>query len=120
MSKSTSALQNELMNLTQEYDKSAKDFADIIKEKLKELSDIIITHYDDDNVRKSFKIEHEKIAIRAFREGLRSPLKERIINFEAKTLDDLTRKAIEEEPFVKVLKPQRRLKTVERLMISPI
>lgn len=104
VSKSTSALQNELMNLTQNSDKSAKDFADIIKEKLKELSDIIATQYDQDNVRDSFKIEHEKIAIRAFREGLRSPLKERIINFEAKSLDELTRKAIEEEPFVQVLK----------------
>lgn len=74
ISKSPSALQNELMNMYQMQNKSAKEFADIIKSKLKELSDIISAQYDNDDVRQSFKIEHEKIAIRAFREGLRSPL----------------------------------------------
>lgn len=69
------------------------------------MSYIIIASYADDIVRTSFKIKHEKIPIRAFREGLKSPLKERIINFEAKTLEELTKKAIEEEPFVNVLKP---------------
>lgn len=105
VNKSASALQNELMTLVQGPDKSAKEFADLLKEKLKELSDILLTQYDNNDVIASFKLEHEKIAIRTFREGLRSPLKHRIINFEARTLDELVRKAVEEEPFVKVLKP---------------
>lgn len=105
VSKSSSALQNELMNFRQPYDKSAKEFADSIKAKLKELSDVTKADYNVPEVLKSFQSEHEKIAIRTFREGLRSPLKERIINFEASKLDDLVKKAMEEEPFVKVFKP---------------
>lgn len=42
--------------------------------------------------------------MRAFREGLRSPLKERVINFDARAIEDLVKKAIEEEPYVQVLK----------------
>lgn len=105
VSKSASALQNELMNLSQGPDKSAKEFADLIREKLKELSDILKTQYQNVEVIKSFQAEHEKIAIRAFREGLRSPLKYRIMNCDTKTLDEIVKRAVEEEPFVKVLRP---------------
>ncbi len=104
VSKSLSALQNELMSMSQPFDKSAKEFADMIKEKLKELTDVTILQYDNTAVVTSFKDEHEKIAIRAFREGLRSPLKERVVNYDAHTSDALIKKAIEEEPFVKVNK----------------
>lgn len=104
VSKSTSALQNELVNLKQSASQSAKEFSDIIKEKLKELSDIITTQYSHAEVIKSFKIEYDKIAIRAFKEGLRAPLKYRIVNFEPKSLDEIIRKAVEEEPYVNVLK----------------
>lgn len=68
--KSASALQNELLNLTQGPNNSAKEFADLIKEKVKELSGILSTQYDDNDVITSFKNEHEKIAMRTFREGL--------------------------------------------------
>lgn len=67
---------------------------------MKDIHDIVVTLYDNAEVVRSFKIEHEKIAIRAFKEGLRPPLKHRIVNFEAKSLDELTKKAVEEEPFI--------------------
>lgn len=61
VNKSTSALQNELMALVQEPHKSAKEFADMIKEKLKELSDILVTQYSVDEVIKSFKQEYSNV-----------------------------------------------------------
>ncbi|KAG4074170.1 hypothetical protein HA402_000614 [Bradysia odoriphaga] len=102
--KSTSALQNELMTMAQQENQSSKEFADEIKEKLRELSELLITQYDNDDVIASFKSEHEKIAVRTFKEGLRPPLKFRVMNFETKSLDEMVKKAVEEEPFVKVLK----------------
>lgn len=84
--------------------KSAKEFSDEIKEKLKELSEKIRSQYDHVEVLKSFDIEHEKIAIRTFREGLRPPLKYRMVNATANTLDEITKKAVEEEPYVAILK----------------
>lgn len=104
ISKSASALQNELINLKQQPDQSAKEFSDAIKEKLKELNDIIQTQYNNDDVITSFKSEYDKIAVRSFKEGLRPPLKHRIVNCELKTLDELIKKAVEEEPYVAVLK----------------
>lgn len=104
VSKSASAVQNELVNLSQQASQSAKEFSETIKEKLKELSDIIKSQYDNAEVIKSFRIEHEKIAIRAFKEGLRPPLKYRVVNFEPKSLDEIVKKAVEEEPYVAVLK----------------
>ncbi len=104
VSKSASAIQNELINLRQGPNHSAKEFADIIREKLKELSDIIGSLYQVPEVVKSFKVEHEKIAIRAFKEGLRTPLKHRIVNYDPKSLDELVKKAVEEEPYVAVLR----------------
>lgn len=78
ISKSASALQSESVNLKQTTTQSAKEFSDVIKEKLKELYDHIKTLYDNDEVIKSFKIEYDKIAVRAFKEGLRPSLKHRI------------------------------------------
>lgn len=92
VSKSASALQNELMHIVQKDDQSCKEFADEIKDKLRELSDITITQFDNNDVVKSFKCEHEKIAIRSFKEGLKPPLKYRIHNLETQTLDELVKK----------------------------
>lgn len=92
------------MNLQQSHTQSAKEFSDVIKDKLRELSEIIKTLYQNEEVIKSFRTEYDKIACRAFKEGLRPPLKHRIVNFEPKTLDELIKKAVEEEPYVAVLK----------------
>lgn len=114
VSKSASALQNELVNLTQTTSQSAKEFSEVIKEKLKELSDIIKSQYAEPEVIKSFRIEHEKIAIRAFKEGLKPPLKYRVVNFEPKSLDEIIKKAVEEEPYVAVLKSSLELKDLNK------
>lgn len=103
--KSTSVLQNELVKLRMRSDQSPKEFSDSIKEMLKELNDIISSQYDNPEVVTSFKTEHEKIAIRTFKEGLPTPLKFRIVNYEAKTLDEILKRTLEEEPFVGISKP---------------
>lgn len=105
VSKSTSALQSELMHFRQSSTQSCKEFADELKEKLRELNEILNLQYESEEVLSSFRQEHEKIAIRSFREGLLPPLKYRIMNVETKSLDDLVKKAVEEEPFVRVSKP---------------
>lgn len=69
ISKSASALQNELINLKQKPDQSAREFSDTIKEKLKELNDISLAHYDNVEVILSFQAEYDKIAVRSFKEG---------------------------------------------------
>lgn len=68
------------------------------------MKDIIETLYDNAEVVKSFQIEHEKMAMRTFKEGLRPPLKHRMVYFDLKSLDELIKKAVEEEPYVTVLK----------------
>lgn len=88
------------MNLRQNSSQSAKEFADIIKKKLKDLTDITRAQYDNVEVLKSFRIEHEKIASRTLKEGLRQPLKSRVVNTDSKTFDDLIKRAVQEEPFV--------------------
>jgi len=65
------------MNLRQEQNMSAKEFADKIKEKLIDLSDNIQTNYDQQEFIESFKSEHEKIAIRTYKENILPPLKNR-------------------------------------------
>lgn len=100
ISKSIAALQNEMTHIKQNPGQSARKFADVIKLKLKELNDKIQLQYQHAEVIKSFSEEFEKSAIRTFREGITTPLKYRIINFEAATLDDIVKKASEEEPFV--------------------
>lgn len=101
--KSPSALQTELMNMRQIPSISAKHFADQIKEKLRELNDVIESTYDNQDVLDSFRTEFMRVAIRTYREGLLPPLKFRIQNFDAYSLDELVRKTVEEEPFVKVI-----------------
>lgn len=104
VSKSNDALLTELMSMTQGTDMSAKEFSDTIREKLKELNDLVIAQNANADVRTTLKNNFEKTAIRAFKEGLKPPLKYRVINFEALTLDSITKKAVEELPFVKVVK----------------
>lgn len=104
VSKSHDALLTELMSMTQGSDESAKEFSDSIREKLKELNDLIKAQNTNPDVVTSMKSNFEKTSIRTFREGLKPPLKYRVMNFEATTLDEITKKAVEEEPFVKVAK----------------
>lgn len=102
--KSSDALLTELMSMTQEENQSAKEFSDKIREKLKELNDLTKSQNAEPQVVTTLKSNFERTAIRTFREGLKPPLKYRIINFEATTLDAITKKAIEEKPFVRVTK----------------
>lgn len=72
----------------------------------------------------SFRAEHEKIAIRTFKEGLPTPLKFRIVNYEAKTLDEILKKTLELEPFVGISKPYSNKKFTENgtvlVLIVPV
>lgn len=104
ITKSTSALQSELLTMKQQENQSCKDFADEIKEKLREMHELLINNFQHPEVISSFKSEHEKLAVRTFREGLKPPLKYRIVSCDAKSLDEIIRKALEEEPFVRVQK----------------
>lgn len=97
--KSPPALQNELMQMRQGFGKTVTQFVDALREKLRELDERLMTEYEHKEVRKSFKKEHEKIAIRALKEGLNQPLRDRIVAFESDSLDAVVKKALEEEPF---------------------
>lgn len=73
VSKSNDALLTELMSMTQEADKSAKEFSDSIREKLKEINDLVVAQNANADVVTTLKNNFEKTAIRTFREGLKSP-----------------------------------------------
>lgn len=98
--KSTAALQNELIHLTLRSGQSAKEFADTIRAKLEEINDVTSANYENADVIRSFKAEHETVAIRTFKEGLPDPLKVRVINFNTNTLDNVVKKTVEEEPCI--------------------
>lgn len=100
--KSIATLQNELLALKQTSQENATDFAEIIRNKLKKLTDKITELYDDnDVVRQSFYSEHEKMAVRAFKEGLAPPLKYRVLNSNDTSFERIRQFALEEEPFTK-------------------
>lgn len=100
--KSIATLQNELLALKQKPEQTATEFAEIIRNTLKKLTDKITELYDDDeNVKQSFYTEHEKMAVRAFKEGLLPPLKYRVLNSHETSFEKVRQFALEEEPFTK-------------------
>lgn len=97
--KSIATIQNELLALKQQPSESVTVFSEKIRIKLKSLSDKISAQYQDEIVRDSFSIEHEKMAIRAFKEGLLPPLKYRALAFNGNSFETVRQFALEEEPF---------------------
>lgn len=88
-----SALQSELINLTQKSGQSVCEFSDEISEKLKELYyNIICMLYVEKLVVKGFFKEYEKIATRAMKVGLTQTLQSRVVNFQLDKLDELAQK----------------------------
>lgn len=110
--KSIPTLQNELLSLQQYPHQTVTDFAETIRQKLKQLSDKVKELYDTPSVQQSFLTEHEKMAVRAFKEGLQPPLKYRILASNETTFDRIRPLALEEEPFV----PQNHLPPIQREM----
>lgn len=95
-------MQNELLSLKQTTEQNATDFAETIRSKLKKLTDKISELYEDnEDVKHSFYTEHEKMAVRAFKEGLIPPLKYRVLNSNETSFEKLRHFALEEEPFTK-------------------
>lgn len=97
--KSIATIQNELLALKQKSGQSVTDFSEQIRVKLKNLSDKISELYQDPLIHDSFSIEHEKMAIRAFKEGLLPPLKYRAVAFNDNNFEKLRQFVLEEEPF---------------------
>lgn len=100
--KSIATLQNELLSLHQQHSQNVTEFSETIRAKLKKLSDKISELYDNnDIVQASFYTEHEKLAVRAFKEGLLPPLKFRVINCPEQSFEGIRQFALEEEPFIR-------------------
>lgn len=90
------------MNDLRQGNKSVREFAEEINKVLEDLEFSINLNYAEDIVRKGFKIEHKKAAIRIFKEGLYEPLKGRVFACSSgKTLEETIQIALEEELFLK-------------------
>lgn len=98
--KSVASLQNELLSLRQRPTQNATEFAEVVRNKLKKLNDKIAESYENnDEVKTVFFLEHEKLAVRAFKEGLNPPLKYRVLNSTETSFEKIRQFALEEEPF---------------------
>lgn len=97
--KSLTVLQNEMINLRQVRGQTVQDFADVVRTKLDELDERIQATHSDIDVRRGFRDEHSKVAIRTFKEGVLGPLRHRLIAYSANTFDDVVRFAIEESQY---------------------
>lgn len=98
--KSIPTLQNELLLIKQLQHQTVTEFAENIRKKLKQLSDKVRELYEAATVQRSFFTEHEKMAVRAFKEGLLPPLKYRMLASTETTFDKIRQLALEEEPFI--------------------
>lgn len=91
-----------LEDLRQKNRQSVKEFAEEIKTVLREMTEVIFRIYDNEASRRDFQREAESRASRVFREGLFSPLKERVFALGVnRTLEQIVQIALEEEPYVK-------------------
>lgn len=88
------------MSIRQKSSQTVTEFAETIRQKLKQLTDKVKDLYEAPSVQRSFLIEHEKMAVRAFKEGLAPPLRYRIITSNETTFDKIRQLALEEEPFI--------------------
>lgn len=84
---------------------TVRDFANSIYHILEDLDYVISLTHDSEEVREGFRIECRSTAMRTFKEGLKEPLKGRVVSNGSKnTLDEIVRFALEEEPFTKTVK----------------
>lgn len=97
--KSLTMLLNELTSVRQIRGQSVQDFANLVQDKLSDIMEKMTSEHQAFDARRSFKIEYSKIAIRAFKEGLLSPIKARVIAFSARTLDEIIKFAVDEAQF---------------------
>jgi Zinc knuckle len=98
--KTLASLQAELMQMGQGRNQSVHSYAETINNKVQEMSDVTDGLHEELAVKGLFRTEHERMAVRVFKEGLWEPLRQRILATPPDaTLEQLIHRAIEEEPF---------------------
>lgn len=94
--KVTSALQNELMHLSQGDHQSCKESADNLHEKLRDICEILRNSFQNEEIISSFKIESAMQEERIKEWGPKAISKYRILNYGAESVDELVKKVVEE------------------------